>query len=849
MIGFRHPLPIWAWLLVAALAVVYSWWTYRGLLGSRPMRATAAGMRTAVILLLALLISGPEWVRYDEDREPYWLGVLVDRSASMNQTDGGRGTSLQGNDDQSGITRDQQLIAALGASEGWTREALADRQTRWLGFGQELFELPPGLGVASGGPVAAAEALDTPLRSAIDQTWERLAGRPTAGLVIFSDGRSTQPIDAAWRDALKRRGVPLVVVPLGPPQTTAAWRIDRVDHPRRAYIRDGVPIQVDLNWSGSEIADGVADQDEIQAPITTVRLRDLATDEILDEVPAIAQTAPGPGLELMPADRPGSDSGSASLTSVGRSFTARLTGRASEAGLAQWRVEVVDAAGTVMPFEADSRTDTEDDSTGRTIQLALTDQPLRVLHIEAYPRWEYRYLASLLRRETSISSSSYLLAAARGDDGSFVQEGNVPIRRLPLHARELADYDVIILGDVPASALSDRLAEALQRHVAEEAGGLIWIGGPYHTPAAFAESVLAPLLPMGQPSRVDLAPAPLAGFVFSPTAAAAARGLLRLNLEGGASEVARDSEFALDPLNPLNPLDPLAAWPADLPPLRWAQALGSLKPTAEVLMMRQEADGDAAPGNLATPAQALITRLTYGAGTSLYVATDELWRVRRGRGERYFEQIWLPLIRDLGRARVQAMSEQGGRLAVDPRRGEIGAPVRIELALTDRVWMERRLESVSVLVSYQGDGAEGSTEQLTLLTRPLPEDLDDAASQRFESLWTPQHAGTYQLAVIGELESLGLIDTFIAEPAGLEARDPRPDHALLAALAEATDGAVLMPENLDQLPAILEQLGVPEAIIRPTETRRPFGPPWWPLIPILILLGAEWILRKVIKLV
>lgn len=66
----------------------------------------------------------------------------------------------------------------------------------------------------------------------------------------------------------------------------------------------------------------------------------------------------------------------------------------------------------------------------------------------------------------------------------------------------------------------------------------------------------------------------------------------------------------------------------------------SVKPTAEILADARRRFP--AGGSAATSAAVLTMR--FGAGRVAYVATDETWRWRYGRGESYQERFWLPLI-------------------------------------------------------------------------------------------------------------------------------------------------------------------------------------------------------------
>ena len=74
-------------------------------------------------------------------------------------------------------------------------------------------------------------------------------------------------------------------------------------------------------------------------------------------------------------------------------------------------------------------------------------------------------------------------------------------RSLPISETALARFDAVILDDVPADALTDSQGTALTRYVEQAGGGLLLLGGASSLePGAFAQSAIAPLLP------VDLRP-------------------------------------------------------------------------------------------------------------------------------------------------------------------------------------------------------------------------------------------------------------------------------------------------------------------------------------------------------
>ena len=57
--GFAHALPLWAWALIALAAVAVAWRSYTRLEGARWARFGLGLLRSALLVLLALLIAGP----------------------------------------------------------------------------------------------------------------------------------------------------------------------------------------------------------------------------------------------------------------------------------------------------------------------------------------------------------------------------------------------------------------------------------------------------------------------------------------------------------------------------------------------------------------------------------------------------------------------------------------------------------------------------------------------------------------------------------------------------------------------------------------------------------------------
>ena len=443
------------------------------------------------------------------------------------------------------------------------------------------------------------------------------------------------------------------------------------------------------------------------------------------------------------------------------------------------------------------------------LDVDFVDRPLRVLYIEGYPRWEYRYLKNLLVREPSIESSVMLLSA----DREFAQEGNTPLARLPRTAEEFAEFDLIILGDLPSGFLTDSRQELIREQVARRGSGIVMIAGPRSMPSSWSGTPLADLLPFTGGLDLDRRGGPV---LARPTDAATRLGVLRL-VVGEASGW------------PEALTDPSYGWSQ----LQWVQRIDAerLKPTAEILAEVVPVEGDRED---ATP---LVLGMRYGAGQSLYVATDEIWRWRYGRGELLPEQFWIQLLRLLGREAVQG--DQPVRILAEPQQAELGRPVRLTVDLLDASGGITPPESVMVeAIDADGD-VVGSAE------------LPASGEASWAGTWIPPGLGEIRFRItepgLSALAGATMATIDVGRPDD-ELRDSDADHEFITAFAEETGGMVHALEGdgavLDRIHEALPRRAiVTEQPIRERIWTSPFF-----FIMLLSLATIEWVGRRLTRL-
>ncbi|MEX0744871.1 MAG: hypothetical protein WD118_04650, partial [Phycisphaeraceae bacterium] len=200
------------------------------------------------------------------------------------------------------------------------------------------------------------------------------------------------------------------------------------------------------------------------------------------------------------------------------------------------------------------------------------------------------------------------------------------------------------------------------------------------------------------------------------------------------------------------------------------------------------------------------------------------------------------LVRMLGRERVQQTDDRA-QLTVSSRRAQLDQSVVVELHLDDPALLQRELPGVTVTVHDLAD-AENVMDQLEL--RPIDEGRSSAGRRTYRATWRPSRAGPMELRVtdpaVADLELAQAVEVIAPDD---EMRRPEPDHARLAELAEQTGGAVVALDELDRLTEL-----VPNRARRTAEDVR--DPLWHSPLAlglIVLLLTAEWVLRKTIRLV
>lgn len=439
-----------------------------------------------------------------------------------------------------------------------------------------------------------------------------------------------------------------------------------------------------------------------------------------------------------------------------------------------------------------------------TFPLAVRNEALTVLFIDGVLRWEGKFIRESLTRDPDIN----LVATTR-----TVPPGTDAGSQGLLTSAQLADVDVVLLGDIEATFFSASELTALADWVTDSGGALVLTGG-YHSfgPAGFGGTALADVLPIEfstetnpqieQPFNLLLTDAGRASPIFSLT-----------------GDRARDAAFY-----------------HALPPLDGCARIAGTKPAATVLAVNPRFAGpDGSPG-----LPVIITQRV-GSGRTLVMTIDTTYRWRLVVGgftgdSSFYERFWGQLVRALvgyDDAQIKPLE-----ITTTARTCELGDTIDVTITFTppptdeaahrvNALATDERGQQINLPVRDVGDGRYQTT-----LTANTPGRLD------LEALAMPlaqaPGAGMYSATTT----------VTVAYP-DLETRQAAPNPQWLAQVAQLTGGRVLAPGEIARWAADLPAT--------PTETTRVRSSGWRADYLLggvcLLLLCTEWILRRWSRLV
>lgn len=648
---------------------------------------------------------------------------------------------------------------------------------------QELLSLPNNWSDAlqpSGG--------ETRLGDAIKAVLDRETGAPLAGIVVLTDGRNNAGIDPRQVvSTAQNMRVPLYIIGLGSELSPPNLQLLEVDLPKRLYPGDRFTLSALIGSSG------------FAGQSVTVQITSGPKDTALDSLGIEAEQQ----IDI-PVD--------GSLAAAQFELEPKAVG--------EWQY-----AARVLPLANES--DKRDNVQVTTVEVI--ERKNRVLIVAGGPTREYQFVRNLLYRDRDVESHVLLQSGSARSS----QESQQLLTEFPADRTELSKYDAVLAFDVDWTQIPDRSVEALEKWVAEQAGGFLMVAGSVEMPKWIARSA------SGSRSSTlrSLSPVVLDQRGSSLLAAGRIESTspwpLTITPDGRQTDflwLSDDAQTSSELWNSFHGVHSFYA-AYELKPGAKALALFS-DPTAAV-------DGQQ-PIYLASQ--------FYGAGRCVFLGGGELWRLRV-LGDQYFDRFYTKLVRWISQGRL-LMDSDRGVLLVDREQASLGEQVVVRAVLKDQRY-EPLLQSevVARLIDAQG-------RNLPLVLRPL---ADGSQPGVYTGQFPVQVPGEYSLQLqLGGLASDEILTAKVdAKVPAREMQQSQRNDGLLRQLAVDTGGnywtgvaAAMQPDANDGLDLVGRIAPQDQVAFLPGATDPVFQLRWlgWLMAWIAGALSLEWLARRLHRL-
>ena len=466
----------------------------------------------------------------------------------------------------------------------------------------------------------------------------------------------------------------------------------------------------------------------------------------------------------------------------------------------------------VAPLEGETIHDNNRDA--RVVNIR--DDFLRLMDVEYEPTWEWRFIKEVFHRDPLVGMRGFRTFLRSAD--TQVRKNNELFLTTPAPARsDFFANDVIFLGDMPASAINPRFCEMTREFVETFGGGLVVIAGNRFGPGQLAGTPLADMLPV----VVDDGGRPAEEKPFDLQLAADA-GLVDF-MQLGADDAENRK-----------------AW-ANLGPLPWYQPVARPHPQATVLAAHPT--DTCVDGKTRQP---IIAIRRYGRGEVVYVGVNEIWRLRRKYGERYYRQFWGQMIHRLGLSHALG-SEKRFVVRTDAPTYQSDDTVLATVEAYDANFeplSDENLPGRTLVASLYRPGNERSgmsgADRSSDGGEPEKVTLAQLRPGVFEARLPVNEGGSYRLRVADPVTREESEVAFTVTNLSAERRSAVRNVALQQALAAETSGRAYDLASAGGLVADINADARPERTVRVF----PLSVTWLCLGAGLLTMIGEWILRK-----
>jgi hypothetical protein len=449
------------------------------------------------------------------------------------------------------------------------------------------------------------------------------------------------------------------------------------------------------------------------------------------------------------------------------------------------------------------------ENNSRALLVSPAGRKRRVLLVEGAPGFEHSFMARALAGDPGLEADSVTRKGKNGDgqDTFFVQAGGGRSASLtlgfPATREQLFVYDALVVANVEGEFFSRAQLKDVADFVAERGGGLLVLGGRSFAQRGLSGTPLEDVLPVELNDRRG-------GLVHASLPSdLPAHNRLTLTAEGEAHPIMRIGGTAEETRK---------LWAA-LPALAASAPLGGPRPGATILAVTT------APGGGVFP---VVAVQRYGQGRSMVFAGEAAWRWKMmvPSTDRSYEFFWRQAARWLA--------------ASAPEPVAIGVPESPEPGDAIAVHVDARDASFAPVADATIDAT------LTLpggVTQPIAMRHGDPSGGRYTATLGPEQPGLYRIHAEARRGAtpLGTADRWMyVGGADREFADPRLNEGFLRRVARDSGGRYVRAGEAAKVVSWLEA-SVPQ---NAAPERRDLWHEPWAFALVIVLLSAEWILRR-----
>lgn len=664
-----------------------------------------------------------------------------------------------------------ERVAALLAqlNETALAEVTEDADLHWTTFGSSATDVASETDAVSELNALSDRddlANQTDLSAALSHVDRLQQNQPVAATIIFSDVAHNDPEARSPTDiASQFDESPVYIVPVGNPARRRDIDLVSISSPAVAMRNDDVVIEAQI--------------EAYQCLGDTCVVQLMSDGEVLD-------------FRNVPID---SESASRSV---------QFDYRVSEIGTAAFQI-------AVQPLDDEMTAE----NNFAEVEINVTRSDIKVLLADNLPRWEYRYLAQLFRRDPKVEVDELLyhprmIATGRREAA----------KSFPITVDDWDLYDVVILGDIVPEQFPHAAQESLLQYVRTRGGTVVLIAGDRAMPAAYVDDPLATLVPV-RPTTLSQA----ADYAFHVTEQGKSHIALMI------AETTSSTRDSWDFINKFSPLQRVSNWRAPLPS---ATSLIAAVPRKS---------GQTVDKNIEEESTFLCWQ-PVGRGRAIYLSAPDTYRLRFLRGDHLHYRFWGQLMR-WAIASELGSGNQFVRIRTGKTVYETNRPVDVEVELFDADGgpIESGSETEDLAVKLVAGEHERIVSLLADTDRPGHYRVDIETLP--PGVYTAEPAGSLVASLLASDADSSTSDpvaaTFTVQAdLPTELVDTRSNRALASQIAELTGGQVLAPTAIHE---VLHLTNL-EPIVSHSVQRQPLWLRWRYLWLIFGCLQLEWMIRK-----